>query len=138
MDTRSAIRLALSMAATYQTEGRDLGREAQGEIEREVERLSDSDIAMRCRDAALREAHRVCRNSVTTLASALKAFETNTWPCWRWEADPPKNAGPLQRAMFDATRCQIAIDGTPSLPNERRLRQVVQSSYSDFTPGLEY
>ena len=138
MDTRSAIRLALSLAAAYQTEGRALGKEAQGEIEREVERLTDVDIAMRCRDAALREAHRECRHSVSTLAIALRAFELNTWPSWRWEAWPPPNTGPLLRALLDATRFQIAIDGTPSLPAARRLRDIVQSTYSDCTSGCEY
>jgi hypothetical protein len=40
--------------------------------------------------------------------------------------------------MLDATRFQIAIDGTPSLPAARRLRDIVQSTYSDCTSGCEY
>lgn len=138
MDTRSAIRLALSLAATYQTEGRILGKEAQGEIEREVELLTDSAIAMCRRDAALREAHRICRHSVRDLDAMVRQFEVRQWPTWRWSAVPPTDAGRLAIALFTAMRYQVALDGTTSLPARRRLYDIVQPSYSDCTPGREY
>ncbi len=135
MDSRSAIRLALSLAATYQSEGRTLGKEAQGEIEREVERLADADIAMLGRDAALREAHRICRYSVSDLVTIARQFEVRQWPTWRWSAVPPPDAGALAIALFTAIRYQVALDGTTSLPARRRLYDIVQSGYSDCTPG---
>lgn len=138
MDTRAAIRLALSLAATYQAEGRTLGKDAQIEIECEIERLADGGTAMRERDAALRDAHQVCRYSVSLLDGMVRKFEARQWPSWCWFAVPPTDAGPLAIALFTASRCQMALDGTPGLPNERRLRQIVQSSHSDFTPDREY
>ncbi len=135
MDTVAAIRLALSLAATYQDEGRPLDRVAQSDIEKEVIHLSDDDTARSARDVALQIAFRECRYSVADLALACQLFLDHKWPSWRWRAVAPSEASPMHHALFAACRCSLALspDGLPELPRERRLRMIVQSSPSDCT-----
>ncbi len=134
----AAIRLALSLAATYQAADRTLDRAVQMEIEREVFSLGDREIAMRERDTAIRAAFRECRYSVKTLEESASAFVSNCWPARRWMADPPPGDGPLFRALLAACRasCALSADGSPLLPGRRQLYEIVQSGPMECTPDL--
>lgn len=133
MDTVAAIRLALSAAASMQADKRLLDCRAQADIEKAVLYLDDFDIARSERDNELRKAFRECRGSFPRFLIACQLFITSKWPSWRYLAAAPADASPRERALFNASRCALALspDGCAELPGVRRLRDIVQSTPSD-------
>ena len=129
MDATAAMLLALSHAADYQQAGRRLDRGAQLEIVGKVLMLQNAQDARDVRNEALRRALQECRYSVSGLKDAADLFASNKWEAWRWSVKPPDDTPPLLRALFDACRAQSAmgVNGEMTLPDERRIRQIVQS-----------
>lgn len=129
MDATAAMLLALSHAADYQQAGRRLDRGAQMEIVDKVLLLENAQDARDIRDESLRRAFPHSGYHVSTLSDSAKLFAANKWPSWRWSAKPPDGTAPLLRALFDVCRAASAmgVNGGVSLPDERRIRQIVQS-----------
>jgi len=144
MDTsaEASARIALSLAAAYQRAGRTLDAAAQREIVSELSSRMDRSAALRRRDDALRRAFNLLVRlfgedaSVRMLSESLQKFETSVWPNWRWCAQPPDDASPLRRELFDACQAASAApipSGVLNLPGKRQLYRVVTSACMNVT-----
>lgn len=136
----AAVRRALALAAAYQRTGRVLDASVQSDIVRELYVIMDRAEAEQRRNDALRRAFNLLGSStpVRMLFEAMRRFEDEIWPEWRWSAQLPEDATPLRTCLFDA--CMAAssaplVNGSLNLPGERQLRRIVTSGYLNVTRG---
>jgi hypothetical protein len=123
--TEAACALTLAMAADCQHLGRVLTPSVQRDILSEVYIKTERCEAMRRRDDALKRAFCALGNnpSASLLLDALRRFETEKWPLWKWRSLPPDHTDQFQRALFEACQAASAMpssDNTPGLPTSKR------------------
>jgi hypothetical protein len=115
---KHAITTALSIAGIAPAD--------QAAIVAQVFHRLDRGAAIQRRDTWIREAFKLigaAPGSVRILSQALAGYHRNTWPCRRYQADPPPHESPLRQAFFRA--CQACDDANCEMPGERQIRRIV-------------
>jgi hypothetical protein len=118
MSHEHVARVALVLAGTPADE--------QTRILAQLHHRLDRGAAIQRRDTWIREAFKLigaAPGSVRILSQALAGYHRNTWPCRRYQADPPPHESPLRQAFFRA--CQACDDANCQIPGERQIRRIV-------------